>query len=61
MTAPRCRRCNDQFEPTTANQDRCIRCEREVAALIDLDSRRRSRFARAVDLTGRISDRGLAA
>ena len=46
MTAPRCTRCGDTFEPGRPDDRRCPRCEQEVRALIAMDERRRAaRFA----------------
>ena len=47
----RCARCDISVIRRTADQRHCDRCRTEVAAIIDLDSRRRQRFARAKDLT----------
>jgi DNA-directed RNA polymerase subunit RPC12/RpoP len=48
----RCLRCGDETPRLTPHQIHCLRCAREVAALIAADERRRTpRFGRAKDLT----------
>ena len=52
MTAPRCLRCGDPFEPGRVGQEHCNRCARERAALIAADTERRERRVfRPADLT----------
>lgn len=51
---PRCLRCDDPFERLTPDQIHCLRCAREVAAIIAADTtRRQPRFPFAKDLGGR--------
>jgi uncharacterized Zn finger protein (UPF0148 family) len=46
-----CPRCGDYTPLFTKEQKRCARCEREVAAIVEQDTRRRTRFERPKDLT----------
>jgi predicted DCC family thiol-disulfide oxidoreductase YuxK len=40
-----CSRCGEETPRLTVAQRHCPRCAREVAALIECDTRRRGRFA----------------
>lgn len=42
MTAPRCTRCGDAFEPGALRQTRCAPCETQVAAIVAADAKRRA-------------------
>ena len=47
----KCSRCAAPLTLYAVGDRHCSTCKREVARLIDLDSRRRTRFAHAKDLT----------
>lgn len=40
----KCRRCGVQFIVHEPQQDRCFQCAREVADLVSIDTKRRTRF-----------------
>jgi hypothetical protein len=49
---PRCRRCGAEFTRLTVSQVHCPECQREVAAILEADRRRRvQRFVRVRDTT----------
>ena len=48
----RCRRCGMSTPMVHRDQTRCPQCEREVAAIVAVDSRRTARRWYAKDLTG---------
>lgn len=50
-----CKRCGDHFAIREVEDIHCVRCAVEVAAIIAADEKRRNRFPRAVDLTGRMA------
>jgi hypothetical protein len=47
----KCRRCGNLFEQRRSSDERCLPCERDVAAILEADIRRRSkRFPFAKEL-----------
>ena len=47
---PTCTRCGQKFERMTVDQFRCGQCAREVARIVEMDAKRRTRFAFAKEL-----------
>ena len=48
----RCQRCGTPFELRRAGDRHCVRCEREVAAIVAADAKRRAYHWPPKDLTG---------